>query len=151
VELAAVAHRVAERLRRRGRAIAVDADDSVVDGHRHGLERAMGSLVENAATFDDRGVEPIELHVRRGTVTVSDRGPGIAAEDAARVFDRFYRADAARGLPGSGLGLAIVHDVAQAHGGTVFARSRPGGGASVGFTVEDARLLPSSEPDHAEA
>ena len=59
------------------------------------------------------------------------------------MFDRFYRADAARGLRGSGLGLAIVRDIAAAHGGTVFARPRPGGGAEVGFTVETSRLSPT--------
>ncbi len=60
---------------------------------------------------------------------VRDHGPGIAAEDRAHVFDRFYRAPAARALPGSGLGLAIVREVAEAHGGTVSAEDAPGGGA----------------------
>jgi two-component system sensor histidine kinase MprB len=86
--------------------------------------------------------EPLEVHVDRGRVTVLDRGPGIDTADAERVFDRFYRADTARGLPGSGLGLAIVRDVALAHSGTVFAGPRPGGGATVGFTVDSSRLLP---------
>jgi two-component system sensor histidine kinase MprB len=110
----------------------------------------VGNLLENAAKFDEDGVEAIELHIREGTVTVSDRGPGINPDDATRVFDRFYRADSARGLPGSGLGLAIVRDVAEVHGGTVFARTRSGGGAAVGFSVAGARLLPASEPDHVE-
>ena len=56
-----------------------DADGSVVRGHRQGLERAVGNLLENAAKFDGDGVEPIELHIREGTITVSDRGPGIDA------------------------------------------------------------------------
>jgi two-component system sensor histidine kinase MprB len=60
---------------------------------------------------------------------VRDHGPGIAAEDREHVFDRFYRAAAARSLPGSGLGLAIVREVAEAHGGTVAAEEAPGGGA----------------------
>ena len=64
-----------------------------------------------------------------------DRGPGIAAGDLARVFDRFYRADPARALPGSGLGLSIVREVVERNGGTVEASARPGGGASVGFTL----------------
>ena len=58
-----------------------------------------------------------------------DYGPGIAAEDRERVFDRFYRATNARSLPGSGLGLAIVREVVEAHGGTVTAEEAPGGGA----------------------
>jgi two-component system sensor histidine kinase MprB len=109
------------------------------------LERAVGNLLENAAKFDavvggGDGVEPVEVHICNGTITVFDRGPGIDAADALRVFDRFYRAEGARGLPGSGLGLAIVRDVAETHGGTVFARIRPGGGAAVGFTVDGSRL-----------
>ncbi|MGP3962199.1 HAMP domain-containing sensor histidine kinase [Nonomuraea sp. 3N208] len=143
VELAAVAHRAAQRLRRRtGRPVRIDADGSLVRGRRQRLERAISNLLENAAKFDGDGTEPIEVHIRQGTITVSDCGPGIHTDDAVRVFDRFYRAGTARGLPGSGLGLAIVRDVAEAHGGTVFARARPGRGAAVGFTVDGARLLP---------
>ncbi|BCY09279.1 HAMP domain-containing sensor histidine kinase [Actinoplanes sp. L3-i22] len=147
LDLAALAERAAERARRRtGRQVRVDADDSRVLGREPGLLRAVGNLLENAAKFDPDGSAPIEVSVRGGEVTVADRGPGIAAADLDRVFDRFYRADTARGLRGSGLGLAIVRDVAAAHGGIVFARPRPGGGTEAGFTVAPARLLP--EPDH---
>jgi two-component system sensor histidine kinase MprB len=69
--------------------------------------------------------------VRDGEVRVRDHGPGIADSDLPYVFDRFYRAPAARGLPGSGLGLAIVRQVAEAHGGTVIAERANGGGASM--------------------
>jgi two-component system sensor histidine kinase MprB len=148
VDLGAVADAAAARVTRRsGREIRVDAEHTSVRGRRHGLERAIGNLLENAAKFDG-GDTPIEVHVHRGRVAVLDRGPGIDAADAGRVFDRFYRADAARALPGSGLGLSIVQDVADAHGGTVFAGARPGGGAEVGFTVSGDRLLPGSEPGH---
>ena len=151
VDLAALADGAARRVSRRtGRQIRVDADGSAVHGHRLGLERAVGNLLENAAKFDDSDA-PVEVHIRGGRVTVLDRGPGIDAADAGRVFDRFHRADGARGLPGSGLGLSIVDDVARAHGGTVFAGIRPGGGAAVGFTIGPDRLLPGSEPGHAGA
>jgi two-component system sensor histidine kinase MprB len=60
---------------------------------------------------------------------VRDYGPGIAPEDREHVFDRFYRATAARSLPGSGLGLAIVRESAEAHGGSITAEEAPGGGA----------------------
>ena len=60
-----------------------------------------------------------------GEVTVRDHGAGIADEDLPYVFDRFYRASSARGLPGSGLGLAIVRQVAEAHGGTRHRRGAP--------------------------
>jgi len=59
---------------------------------------------------------------------VRDHGPGIDDADLPYVFDRFYRADTARGMPGSGLGLAIVRQVAQAHGGDVVAARAEGGG-----------------------
>jgi two-component system sensor histidine kinase MprB len=146
VELAAVAHRAAERVQRRtGRAVRVDADGSVVRGRRQGLERAVGNLLENAAKFDGNGDEPLVVEVQRGRVRVSDRGPGFDPADTERVFDRFYRADSARSLPGSGLGLAIVRDVAHAHGGTVLATNRPGGGATVGFALDGSRLLPDPQ------
>jgi two-component system, OmpR family, sensor histidine kinase MprB len=146
VDLSALADAVAQRVTRRtGRQILVDADATAVRGQRPGLERAVGNLVENAAKFD-RGEAPIEVHIRGGRITVLDHGPGIDADDAARVFDRFYRASGARGLPGSGLGLSIVHDVAQAHGGTVFAQTRTGGGAAVGLTVGLDRLSSGPAP-----
>jgi len=151
LDLASLAHRAAERVQRRtGRAIHVDvtAGAHVIRGHRHGLERAVGNLLENAAKFDHDGTEPIVLHVGDGEVVVADRGPGIAAGEAERVFDRFYRSDTARGLPGSGLGLAIVSDVAAAHDGDVFARRRTGGGAEVGFRIGASRFLPDSNPGH---
>ncbi len=151
VDLRAVVDGAATRVERRtGRQVRVDADGTAVRGRRQGLERALGNLLENAAKFDDSDA-PVEVHIRGGRVTVLDRGPGIDAADAGRVFDRFYRADGARGLPGSGLGLSIVDDVARAHGGTVFAGIRPGGGAAVGFTIGLDRLLPGSEPGHADA
>ena len=73
----------------------------------------------------------IEVTVRDGELTVRDHGPGIDEADLPFVFDRFYRAPSARGLPGSGLGLAIVRQVAEAHGGTVVADSADGGGTVV--------------------
>jgi two-component system sensor histidine kinase MprB len=68
-------------------------------------------------------------------VTVRDHGPGIDDEDLPYVFDRFYRARSARGLPGSGLGLAIVRQVAESHGGTVVAEQAEGGGTLMRFRL----------------
>jgi two-component system sensor histidine kinase MprB len=61
-------------------------------------------------------------------VEVRDHGPGIADEDLPYIFDRFYRARSARGMPGSGLGLAIVRQVAESNGGEVVAEHAEGGG-----------------------
>ncbi len=148
VALAPLARRMADRVTRRsGREIVVDADDSVVRGYRAALERGVGNLLENAAKFDGDAGVPIELRVRDGTTTVRDHGPGILPADADRVFDRFYRADAARGLPGSGLGLAIVRDVAERHGGAAFVTTPSGGGACVGFGVASERLVGDAAVD----
>ncbi len=76
---------------------------------------------------------------------VSDGGPGIAPEDLPHVFDRFYRAPAARGLPGSGLGLAIVAQVVKAEGGTIRAEADPGGGTRMSMqlpTIDPPTELP---------
>jgi two-component system sensor histidine kinase MprB len=138
VDLAALAHQVADRATRRSdRQVVAHSAEAIVHGQPTGLERALSNLVDNAVKFAP-GTEPIEIVVRPDRITVLDRGPGIAETDAARVFDRFYRASTARGLPGSGLGLAVVRKVAHAHGGTVFATRRPGGGAAIGFTLDQA-------------
>ncbi|HVF20521.1 MAG TPA: HAMP domain-containing sensor histidine kinase [Mycobacteriales bacterium] len=136
VALGELAERVAERARRRtGRAVAVDADDTVVAARPSAVERALSNLVDNAAKFSADGDQPIDVVVRAGRVTVLDRGPGIDDGDLPHVFDRFYRAVGARSRPGSGLGLAIVRGVAEAHGGSVFAGNRPDGGAAIGFVL----------------
>jgi two-component system sensor histidine kinase MprB len=133
VALGEVAVAVADRARRRtDREITVHADPSTVVVRPQALERAISNLVENALKFSDG---PVEVTVEAGVVRVDDRGPGLDPADVPRLFDRFYRSDAARALPGSGLGLAIVRDMAETHGGTVFAAGRDGGGASVGFRL----------------
>jgi two-component system sensor histidine kinase MprB len=104
-----------------------DLRESVVRGVPANLERAVGNLLDNAAKWSPSG-GTVEVGVRDGEVSVRDHGPGIDEEDLPYVFDRFYRARSARGLPGSGLGLAIVRQVAEAHGGQVVAERANGGG-----------------------
>ena len=99
-----------------------------VEGDPDRLERAVGNLLENAAKWSEEG-GLVEIGLSGGELSVRDRGPGIPDEDKSHVFERFYRAAAARGMPGSGLGLAIVREVAEAHGGTVEAADAEGGGA----------------------
>ncbi|MEZ5258877.1 MAG: HAMP domain-containing sensor histidine kinase [Ilumatobacteraceae bacterium] len=135
VSLREVVDTVADRTRRRtGRVVLVVGDDSVVDGRRSELERAVRNLLENATKFAP-GDSVIEVTVRAGRVSVDDRGPGIAADDLPHLFDRFYRAVDARSSPGSGLGLSIVDQVVRSHHGHVFADNRQGGGASIGFVL----------------
>ena len=110
------------------------------------LERAVLNVLDNAAKWSpDGGI--VEVWLQRGgvwTLDVHDYGPGIAAEDIPHVFDRFYRAAAARSMPGSGLGLAIVAQVVGDHGGNVSISVPPEGGTHVHIE------LPTVAEDEAE-
>ena len=112
-------------------------DESFVHGVPSTIERAVANLLDNAAKWSPPGGE-VEVGVHGGEVTVRDHGAGIADEDLPYVFDRFYRASSARGLPGSGLGLAIVKQVAEAHGGTVTAEAPDGGGTLMRLRLNGA-------------
>ncbi len=132
-------------------AVRLDAPPSVVvSGAAGTLRRLFLNLVSNAVKYTDAGevvivaravpaeappsaapdAEPAAGWVE---VEVRDTGRGIAAEDLPRVFDRFYRADAAREHGGTGLGLSIARLIAEQHGGTIRAESEPGRGSV--FTV----------------
>ncbi len=106
----------------------LDAEPCLVRAAPARLDRGIANLLDNAVKWGPPG-GPVEVRVRDGSVEVRDHGRGIAIEDLPRVFDRFYRSSAARGLPGSGLGLAIVRQVAETHGGAVHASNDPDGGA----------------------
>jgi two-component system sensor histidine kinase MprB len=129
VRLDLVAADAVERTRRNRPTVTFDTEleESVVHGVPSTIERAVANLLDNAAKWSPTDGN-VEVGVHDGEVTVRDHGPGIAEEDLPYVFDRFYRAASARGMPGSGLGLAIVKQVAEAHGGQVFAERADGGG-----------------------
>jgi two-component system sensor histidine kinase MprB len=143
VRLDLVAADAVERTRRNrpGISFKTDLSKSLVHGVPRTIDRALANLLDNAAKWSPPGGE-VEVEVRNGEVTVRDHGPGIAPEDLPYVFDRFYRASSARGLPGSGLGLAIVRQVAEAHGGQVVAEAAEGGG-----TIMRMRLNGASGPE----
>jgi two-component system sensor histidine kinase MprB len=107
---------------------AVSTDGSKVHGDAALLERAVSNLVDNAAKWS-LADGTVDVSIEHGEVRVRDHGPGVAAADRARVFDRFWRSPTARQMPGSGLGLAIVRQVAQAHKGEVTVEEAKGGGA----------------------
>jgi two-component system sensor histidine kinase MprB len=130
VRLDLVAEHAVERARRHAPSVEFRTElaPCVVRGVPRQLALAVGNLLDNAAKWSP-GDGVVEVTVRDGEVSVHDGGPGVGAEHAPYVFDRFYRAPDARGLPGSGLGLAIVRQVADAHGGSVGLESANGGGA----------------------
>ncbi|WP_406285671.1 sensor histidine kinase [Embleya sp. NBC_00896] len=105
------------------------ADGRTIPGVPARLARLVSNLLDNAAKFSPPGA-PVEVMLAADLeLTVRDHGPGIAPEDLPYVFDRFYRASAARALPGSGLGLAMARQIAKAHGAALTAEAAPGGGA----------------------
>jgi len=104
------------------------------------LHDALRNLIANAITY---APERTTIHVDASrsnssvTLSVSDQGPGIPADDLSRVFERFYRVDKSRARDpgGTGLGLAIVKHLIELHSGEVAAQNRPGGGAIVSVTL----------------
>jgi two-component system sensor histidine kinase MprB len=121
---------------------AAELEPCVVSGARGRLDRAVANLLDNAAKWSPRGAT-VDVRLSDGELTVRDRGPGIADEDLPHVFDRFYRAAAARGRAGSGLGLAIVRQVADLHGGAVSAEAAPGGGAVLRLALPVSHPIPT--------
>ncbi|WP_433126971.1 sensor histidine kinase [Micromonospora sp. CA-240977] len=124
--------------------LVVSADDAR-------LRQVIGNLVTNALTHTPPDAEiRVRLRAEPGghaIIEVADSGPGLSPEQAERVFERFYRADAARtrradGNTGTGLGLAIVAALVAAHGGSVEVTETPGGGAT--FRVR-LPLLPQAD------
>ena len=83
------------------------------------------------------------------TVEVSDNGPGVPADQLARIFDRFHRAAAPAPRPGSGLGLAIVTAVATAHHGTAEATLNHPSGLRITLTLPACSQSPVGAPDAA--
>ena len=117
------------------RPIEVSLESARVLGDRDRLRQVLDNLFANVRAHTPAGTE-VDVELRRvdgqAELRVSDHGPGLADDDAARVFERFYRVDTSRtrASGGVGLGLSIVAAVARAHGGSAAAAPTPGGGAT---------------------
>ena len=133
VRIDQIVRALVERAERRagdGVVFRVTLQPTVVSGEPERISRAISNLLGNAHKWSPPG-GLIEIDLVDGALTVRDHGPGFDEADLPHVFDRFYRADSARGMPGSGLGLAIVRQAAEAHGGWVTAANATDGGAVV--------------------
>ena len=130
VQLEEVIATAIDRTRRSANGVGFNTslEPTTINGVPSRLERAVANLLENAVKWSPEGGK-IDVELEDGELRVRDHGPGIDPEDLDRVFDRFYRAPAARSVPGSGLGLAIVRQVVEEHGGSVSAENAPDGGA----------------------
>lgn len=145
IEMSNVVEDALIKVRRRASVIQWDVQLSPfpVWGDERLLGRAVTNLLDNAAKYSvpDSGarlhegvpVGRVTVRLLDGVLTVTDSGPGIAEADLPHVFERFYRSSEARSRPGSGLGLAIVKHAAEQHGGMIYARNAPSGGAQ--FTL----------------
>ncbi len=140
-ELVAAAVERAQR-RARGLRFEQELEPRLVRGDPGRLDRAIGNLLDNAIKWSPDGGR-VEVSAVDGTVRVRDHGPGFSAEDLPRAFERFYRADEARGMPGSGLGLAIVRRIAEEHGGTARVDNAPDGGAVAEIALPSTPLADS--------
>ncbi len=122
------------------RPISLDAEPATVLGDRARLRQIVDNLLVNVRAHTPAGT-PVAVRLLTddtdATIEVADSGPGLDDGDAARVFERFYRADQsrARASGGVGLGLSIVAGVAEAHGGAVEVRSAPSAGATFRITL----------------
>jgi two-component system phosphate regulon sensor histidine kinase PhoR len=103
------------------------------------------NLVENATKYGKPGGSIVasvyKIDEKNVLIEISDDGIGIEEEHLLRIFERFYRTDAARSRDkgGTGLGLAICKHIIEAHGQSVHVRSRPDVGTTIGFTLESRR------------
>jgi two-component system OmpR family sensor kinase len=138
VDLASLAVAAVQRARMTdpGRPITLQAAEPVIiDGDEERLAQVIDNLIGNAVRHTPRG-SPVTVVVTgdasRAELTVADRGPGMTADQASHVFERFYRTDGARTRDrgGAGLGLAIAVSLAQAHGGEITLDTAPGRGAA---------------------
>lgn len=131
-----------EQLERRlqGRNVRVEVpDDLPLVPMDFGLVvQVLVNLIDNALKYSPRNT-PIEIRAVGQTnqiqVQVMDRGVGIPSQDLPRVFDKFYRVERPDMVSGTGMGLAICKGIVQAHGGTITAENRIGGGTLITFTL----------------
>lgn len=138
VDLGSIVVEEVDRVQGHGVSVAADVESAMVLGNRRDLSVAVRNLLDNALRYTPRG-GAVTVSVRssqeQARLVVSDTGEGIPSRDLDRIFERFYRVDAARSRAtgGTGLGLAIVRHVAESHGGVVTVESELGVGST--FTI----------------
>jgi signal transduction histidine kinase len=123
-----------------GVAVVVEPNDLTADGDPERVHQVVANLLENAVRFTPSG-GTVEVRARRSdlgvTIEVLDEGPGIPETERSRVFERFYRADAARSSTdgGAGLGLAIARWIVDLHGGDIHPERREPRGCRMVVTL----------------
>ncbi len=135
VDLTAVLEEAVDRVSMRAAGVgwAVQLDPVHVQGDADLLSRAFTNVLDNAVKYSPTG-GTVSVTLHGGEVRIGDEGHGVSLEERPFVFDRFFRAEAARATPGTGLGLSITESVVRQHGGTVAVTDAPGGGAQFVLT-----------------
>jgi len=140
-----VANLLEQKAQDKGITIAYEGIDDLppVLADRRWVEQVLVNLLDNAITYTPgKGAITVTATAAEGMVqiAVADTGIGIPPKDLPRLFERFYRVDAARSREqgGTGLGLSIVKHLVQLHGGTVAVESTPGKGSTFSFTLKKA-------------
>ena len=131
--------------------VAVAADHVLAAIDRPKVERILENLLSNAAKYTPPDT-PIRLRVDRTDsgvlLCVDDRGPGVADDIKAAIFEPFHRGDHADRAPGTGIGLTLVARFSELHGGRAWVEDRLGGGSSfrVFLPVDASEAEPRFEP-----
>jgi signal transduction histidine kinase len=152
--LAATAERIRPAAERKGIRLIHKGELSgaEIEGDPELLEFAISNLLTNAVKYSPAGTAvtlALERDGDQALLHVSDQGPGMTAEESRRIFDRFYRTEAAQVSehPGFGLGLAIAREIASHHGGDLRVESTPGAGSR--FTLALPLVVPATQPRQA--
>ena len=124
------------------------ASGAEMEGDAELLDFAVSNLVTNAVKYSPAGTSvtlSLERQDDQALVHVADQGPGMTSEESRRIFDRFYRTEAAEtsANPGFGLGLAIAREIASHHGGELRVESKPGAGSR--FTLALPLAVPAKQ------
>ena len=136
--IGAALRRLADQIKDRPLKIKTESQLPLLRGDCVLIEQVMINLLDNAIKYSPPGSE-IEIVVSANSgslqLSVADHGLGVPEEDLPHIFDKFYRAthQSKDNISGTGLGLSICKSILEAHGGTVFANNRIGGGAIIGF------------------
>ena len=151
---------VIERERNQAGATTIVADIPsslpLVAADEESLSLVVRNLISNAGKYAGPGAT-VEVTVTVDgpsavSVRVLDDGPGMDPDEAASLFDLYYRSEATRSAPGSGIGLFVCRELVNAMGGRIWARPRPEGGAEFGFTLPiwaDEPMPEAAEPSPA--
>ncbi|PXF60888.1 MAG: hypothetical protein C4B59_06885 [Candidatus Methanogaster sp.] len=132
-----VTDRMQQTAELKGSTLTMDVPDDLpaITGDRDRLTRAFANILTNAIKFTSEGRISVAAQVRDGELltSVSDTGIGIPANALDKIFDRFYKVDAASS--GTGLGLPMAKEIIGMHGGRIWAESKEGRGSTFSFTI----------------